>query len=122
MSWQRKSWVHMAGGFALMGGWAVFANRSFDMPAPLIAGVVQGTLTAVLTLVMKQVIEAVARRFDGLAGAVLPVLAVGGMSVTILSVIHGVAGTPALLATISVPFLVSSTYAAIYTLSLKGTS
>ena len=121
MKLAHQSWVHVAAGFMLMGSWAAFANRAFDMPAPLLAGVVQGCLTAVITLFMKRAIEAVAGRFTGPAGYVLPVLTAGAISAGILAPIHWLAGTPALLATISVPFCVSSTYAAIYTMSLKRT-
>mgnify|MGYP001105169448 CR=1 FL=1 len=122
MSIAHRSWVHVASGFALMGSWAGFANRAFDMPAPLIAGLVQGCLTAVITLFMKRVIEAVAARFTGLAGYVLPVLAAGVISICLLGSIHWLAGTPALLATIAVPFCVASSYGAIYTISLKRSS
>ena len=114
-----RSWVHMAGGAVLMGSWAGYANRAFAMPAPVLAALVQGALTATITLFMKRLIEAVAARFTGPAGYILPVAAAGAMSLCLLGSIHWLAGTPAILATIAVPFCVASSYAALYTISLK---
>lgn len=37
---------HMALAFVAMGGWAALANRAHPMPDPLIAGLVQGALSA----------------------------------------------------------------------------
>jgi hypothetical protein len=35
-----------------MGGWAAFANRAHLMPAPLYAGLLQGAISATITLVV----------------------------------------------------------------------
>ena len=43
--------------FIAMGSWATFANLAHPMPRPLIAGVVQGTLSALITLFLKRMIE-----------------------------------------------------------------
>ena len=53
----KSSPVHMLGAFVLMGTWAAFANRHYALPAPIIAGLVQGMLSALITLVLKSVIE-----------------------------------------------------------------
>ena len=45
--------VHAVGGYVLMGGWAFFANRAHEMPAPLVSGVVQGVFTATIRLFPK---------------------------------------------------------------------
>lgn len=102
-----------------MGGWAVFANRAHDMPAPVIAGVVQGLLTATITLFLKRTIESIFQRNAGFRRFVLPPLTAFCISVALLSVIHTFAGTPAVLATISVPVAVSTLYATLYTVSLS---
>ncbi len=88
------------------------------MPAPLIAGLVQGMITAGITLVLKRVIETIFARFEGRPRIALPPLAAFSMSLIILTVLHSLAGTPALLATISVPLSVSTLYALLYTLTL----
>ena len=55
----RSSALHTGAGFLAMGAWAAFANRTHPMPTPLIAGAVQGTISAVLTFVLKRIVEAV---------------------------------------------------------------
>ena len=119
MSLLQSKLVHGAGGFLLMGGWAIFANRAHAMPAPVIAGLVQGLLTATITLFLKKIIEGIFHRTTGWLRLALPPLAAFLVSVVLLTVIHTVAGTPALLATISVPVTVSTIYAFLYTTTLN---
>ena len=64
-----------------MGGWAVFANLGHPMPAPLVAGLVQGTLTALITLGLKRMVEGIVARTSGWAAALLPPLAACAVSV-----------------------------------------
>jgi len=114
----RQSAVHMAGAFLAMGGWAVFANRAHPMPEPLIAGALQGTISAIITLLLKGMIEAVSARLSGLPALVLPPLLAAGVSLALLLTLHGLAGTPEIALTIAVPLTVSTTYAFIYSLAL----
>lgn len=114
--------THMAGGFLLMGSWAAFANRGHPMPAPLVAGLVQGTLTAIITLGLKHMVEALARRLSGAAAVVLPGIAACALSATLLSTIHTLAGTPEVLATLAVPTTVATCYAFLYAWRVKETS
>lgn len=109
-----RNWVHMAAGALAMGGWAAFANRGHPAPAPLLAGLVQGGLTAVITLGLKRMLEAMAARLAGRAALVLPPLAACGLSAGLLSLVHAVAGTPEILRTIVVPVCVSTLYATAY--------
>lgn len=119
MIFWRSKLTHGAAGFLLMGGWAAFANRAFAMPAPLIAGLVQGVLTACITLLLKQVIEAIFARTSGPARLALPPLAAFATSLILLTTIHTLAGTPAFWATIIVPLTVSTLYAILYTRMLN---
>ena len=89
------------------------------MPAPVLAGIVQGLLTAVITLFLKRVIEAIFHRSEGWLRFALPPLAAFAISVTLLSAIHSLAGTPAIIATIVVPITVSTLYALTYTITLS---
>lgn len=114
----RSSPVHMVGAFLLMGGWAVFANSGHAMPAPLVAGLVQGGLSACITLFLKRAIETLATRFSGLAALVAPPAIAFLVSASLLSTIHGLAGTPEALATITLPLTVATSYAAFYNLTL----
>lgn len=114
----RSGLVHVTGAFVLMGGWAVFANSHHPMPSPLIAGAVQGALSGLITLGLKRLVEAVARRAGGLAGLVMPPLAAFVISAVLLVLLHGASGTPEIVATIAVPLTVSTGYAALYSWSL----
>lgn len=115
-----SSIVHVLFAFLAMGGWAVFANRLYPMPRPLISGIVQGVLSGCLTLFLKSVVEALSRRFSGFTVLWAPPLIACLGSATILIAIHALSGTPEILKTIAVPLLVSSSYAAIYNYSISG--
>lgn len=114
----RSSIVHVAFAFIAMGSWAVFANRTHPMPAPLLAGLIQGMLSAVITLVLKRGIEALARRFSGLTALLAPPLIAGLVSASVLTIIHTIGGTPEIGRTIAVPLTVATSYAALYNFSL----
>ncbi|WP_295805859.1 hypothetical protein [uncultured Nitratireductor sp.] len=114
----KKSAVHMAFAFLVMGSWAVFANRSHPMPRPLLAGAIQGLLSACITLFLKRMVEWLTARFSGLGALVLPPLIACLVSATLLTAIHAAAGTPEILATVTLPLTVATSYAALYTYSL----
>jgi len=114
----QSSGVHVAFAFIAMGGWAVFANRAHAMPAPLLAGLVQGGLSAAITLFLKRLIEALAARFSGIAALLAPPAIACAVSASLLTLIHMLAGTPEILATILVPLTVATSYAALYNYSL----
>lgn len=114
----RSSALHMAVAFLGMGGWAVFANRGHAMPAPVMAGLVQGCLSALLTLLMKRMIEGVSARLPGLAGLVLPAVLAIALSLAVLLTLHNLAGTPEIAATIALPLSVTTIYATSYSLTL----
>jgi len=107
-------------GFLLMGGWAAFANSGHPMPAPVWAGIVQGCLTAGITLIMKRVIEAVVGATSMPWQVSLPPLAAAAISFVALVAVHTVAGTPALWLTVVVPFSVATGYAVLYTITLRS--
>ncbi len=118
MTVARQGVVHMAGAFLAMGGWAVFANRAYPMPDPVIAGALQGTISAIITLSLKGMIEAMSARLNGLLALIIPPLVAAGVSLTLLVTLHGLAGTPEIAATIGVPLTVSTTYAFLYSLAI----
>lgn len=117
----RSSVVHVAFAFVAMGSWAAFANRAHPMPAPLYAGLIQGALSAVITLLLKQGIEALASRFSGLTALLAPPLIAALVSASVLTAIHAIGGTPEIGRTIAVPLTVATSYAALYNLSLWRT-
>lgn len=114
----RSSVVHVGFAFLAMGSWAVFANRAHPMPAPLLAGLIQGMLSAGITLILKRGIEGLARRFSGLAALLAPPAIASLVSASLLTAIHTLGGTPEIARTIAVPLTVATSYAALYNLSL----
>lgn len=114
----QSSALHVAVAFVLMGGWAAFANRSHPLPQVLLAGFVQGCLSALITLGLKRMLEALSLRLHGPAALIMPPLLALGASALLLSVIHRLAGTPELLSTIIVPLSVTTIYSASYTIAL----
>ncbi|MEO9650264.1 MAG: hypothetical protein ABJ360_04125 [Roseobacter sp.] len=119
MSFLKSKIVHGVGGLLLMGSWAAFANRAHPMPAPVIAGIIQGLITAAITLFLKNVVERIFWRTDGWKRLIAPPFAAFLVSLTLLTAIHTIARTPSLLTTISVPLSVSTLYALLYTLTMS---
>ncbi len=114
----RSSIVHVGFAFLAMGSWAAFANRAHPMPAPLQAGLLQGAISATITLVLKRCIEYLASRFSGLTALLAPPVIAGLVSATLLTILHTLNGTPEIAKTIAVPLTVATSYAALYNYSL----
>ncbi len=117
--WAGSGTVHVLFAFLAMGGWAMFANRAHAMPQPLYSGLLQGALSACLTLFLKSVIDALSRRFTGAARLWAPPLIACLGSASLLTFLHVLIGTPEIASTIAVPLLVSTSYASIYNYSLS---
>ncbi len=111
--------THMLFAIVGMGSWAIVSNRAHPMPEPVIAGAVQATLSAFLTLVLKTIIDRLAERFTGVTAFWLPALAAISVSACFLLVIHSLSGTPEILTTISLPLTVATCYATIYNYSCQ---
>jgi hypothetical protein len=121
--------AHVGFGFLAMGAWAVFANRDHALPEMLLAGLVQGTISGLLTLVLKKGLERMSAMFfrapgsdegqgRAIAALIVPPLITATAILAILVTAHTLAGTPEIFATIAVPFTVSTSYAIIYNLGL----
>lgn len=106
--------AHIGFAFIVMGGWAVFANRAHAAPEMLLAGAVQGVVSALLTLGLKTFLEWFGGRLSGWIALLLPPLITAASTLAILVTAHSIAGTPEIVATIAFPFTVSTTYAVIY--------
>ncbi len=110
--------VHLFVAFAAMGSWAFYANRKYPMPQPLSAGLVQGMLSALLILLQKSAIDVLSRRFQGHAALWAPPLVACLCSATVLIVVHRIGGTPRIAQTVTLPLIVSTTYAILYNVSV----
>jgi hypothetical protein len=113
-----NSIIHVAFAFCAMGGWAMFANRDYPPGRFLLAGLVQGALSACLTLFLKTAVEQLSQRINGARALWAPPLIACLASSAILATIHALSGTPEILKTIALPLAVSTSYAAIYNYSL----
>ncbi len=114
----RASAVHVGVAFGAMGGWALFANRAHGAAA-IAPALVQGTISGLITLVLKRVLEAFSARLGGPLAYVLPPLATASVILALLVAVHTLIGTPEILATIAVPWSVSTGYAILYTAALR---
>lgn len=118
----RSGAVHGAVAFLAMGAWAAFANRGHGPGAMALAGVVQGAISCVITLILKRSLEAMFARLSGPAAVITPPLVTMAVVLAALVTIHRLAGTPEVWTTIAVPYTVSSSYAWIYTFTLARTA
>lgn len=117
----RSGAVHGAVAFLAMGAWAAFANRDHGAAAMLTAGVIQGTISCIITLILKRALETMFAKLTGWLRIVGPPVVTMSVVLAVLLAIHRLAGTPEVWATIAVPYTVSSLYAWIYTWTLaKG--
>lgn len=109
--------MHVAVAFIGMGGWALFANRAHGAGAigPALA---QGTMSGLITLVLKRALEAFAARLSGWTAYVVPPLITASLILALLIGVHKMIGTPEIAATIAVPWGVSTLYAIVYTAAL----
>jgi hypothetical protein len=107
----------------------MFANREHALPDMALAGLVQGTISGLLTLVLKKALERMNAMFfragqsdEGigrrLAALIVPPIITASSILAILTTAHTLAGTPEIVATIAVPLTVSTTYAILYNLKL----
>lgn len=114
--------VHLAFAFIAMGSWAFFANRAHPLSAALMAGVVQGTLSATITFFMKKALEGLSGFFTQKnmrsLSLVAPPLITCSVSLMILVGSHILAKTPELIPTIALPFTVAFSYACLYSFRL----
>jgi len=122
MSLLRSGRLHVAAGFLLMGGWAIFANMSHPMPAPLIAGLLQGLLSAAITFTLKRIVDGLLPHLKGVPGLITPSVLCAAFSVSLLAMIHTIAGTPEVWTTLALPSTVGTLYATFYNITLRRSS
>ncbi|WP_340116366.1 hypothetical protein [Pelagibius sp. 7325] len=110
--------AHLTGAFLVMGSWAFFANRGHAFDAAVTAAALQGTISACVTLSLKTFIERIAPRFAGRAALAVPPLAAFTLVGAVLTLLHSLNGTPELLATIALPLVAATGYAAVYNFAI----
>lgn len=114
----KSSLVHVAFGFLLMGGWALFANRAHGLGAAWLPALAQGTLSGALTGGLKKTLEWLDGKIGGAPAFVIPPALTAGSILVLLIGVHTLIGTPELVATIAFPWSVSTLYAFVYNAGL----
>ena len=114
----RSSAAHMAFGFLLMGGWALFANRAHGLEGSWLPALAQGVVSALLTGVIKKAIEWMDGRIGGPLAYIVPPLVTASSILATLFAMHSAIGTPEIAATIAFPWSISTLYAVIYNAGL----
>lgn len=114
----KSSLVHVAFGFLLMGGWALFANRAHGLQGAWLPALVQGMISGALTGALKKTLEALDGRLTGAMAYGVPPAVTAGSILVLLALAHSLIGTPELVATIAFPWSVSTVYAIVYNAGL----
>jgi hypothetical protein len=109
-----------AAGFALYAAWAAFANRAHGLAAAARAGAVQGLSSAIATGVVATIIEvAIARLGRSWPATVAAAVGASSLAAAMHVTLHLLAGTRALLATISVPVVLGFAYSLTYAAAVR---
>ncbi|MDP2260602.1 MAG: hypothetical protein Q8J89_12900 [Caulobacter sp.] len=114
----KSSLVHIAFGFLAMGSWALFANREHGLAGAWLPALAQGTISGALTGVLKKTLEVLDGRLKGAPALIVPPAITAGSILTLLLLVHTAIGTPEVIATIAVPWSVSTLYAIVYNAGL----
>lgn len=113
----RSTAAHVAFAFLAMGAWTFLVNAGHGART-WIAALGQGLLSAIITLVLKRVLEATVPRFAGLLAYLAPPAITAAVILGVLGAAHLAIGTPQIVRTIAVPWTVSTLYAILYTAAL----
>ena len=114
----RSHLSHALGAFCAMGAWAFFANSGHALGEAFTAAVLQGALSACITLTLKTIIEKLAPRFVGRTALWAPPALAACLSASLLTLLHSLNGTPEILLTVALPLSIATSYAAIYNYAL----
>jgi 1-acyl-sn-glycerol-3-phosphate acyltransferase len=102
-----------------LGGWAAFVNRHAPFAGAAAATLTQAALSGAITTGLKQSLERLSARLTGRSAFVVPPSLTCVATLALLIGAHTLAGTPDLWRTIALPWVVSSTYAWLYSLDLR---
>jgi hypothetical protein len=100
-----------------MGGWAWLANHRHGLEAAAGPALAQGTMSGGITLGPKRALESMSARFGAPAAYLVPPAITAAAVLSALAA-HRLIGTPAIAATIAVPWSVSTLYAILYSAAL----
>jgi hypothetical protein len=118
----RSTPAHVTFAFVAMGGWALWANHRHGLEAAWLPALIQGTISGLITLVLKRALEAMAGRFPGALAYAAPPAITASAILVLLVAVHRLIGTPEVARTIAVPWSVSTLYAIVYSAALARRS
>ena len=99
--------VTATGAFFVWGGWAFWVNRVPDIQHGYVSGITQGMASFVITLLMVESVRLIALRVPPAYQLWLPPLLTASVNGVVLLVVHSLAKTPNILATIAAPLAVA---------------
>ncbi len=110
-------WVYAMGAFGVYGGWAAAVNQFAGPHAAITAGVVQGSVSMVSTVVLSLLIAATAQRLPAVPGrAILAgVIPQCGM-LAIACGAHWVSGTPDIVSAVFPSMVIGMSFSIFYSL------
>jgi hypothetical protein len=114
----QSSAVHIAFGFLLMGGWALWANRAHGLEEAWLPALAQGVFSGAMTGLLKSSLEWMDGRVPPALAYVLPPVVTASVILTALTVMHIAIGTPEVARTVAFPWSVSTLYAIVYNAGL----
>ncbi|MGK0463366.1 MAG: hypothetical protein ACJA0W_004232 [Candidatus Azotimanducaceae bacterium] len=117
----QRSLISGVAGFIVYGGWGFWVNMSHGTEMGVMAGLIQGSYSFVLTLSMTIVMEYLMRMLAGFPGR--QVITVGMVSVGTFAVAYSIQwlnSTPEILLTIIPGFLIGAVYSGVYVAGLSA--
>lgn len=122
----QRSLISAFAGFFFYGGWAVFVNWSYGMAAWVKAGIVQGSYSFILTLCMTLLLEGVFRLNNRLFNKEhvinwVTIIICCGAIFSVSWGVNAVAGTPEILRTVILGYIIGGIYSITYVYGLART-
>lgn len=115
-----RRWLPALLAFALWGSWALYANHETSTGQAIVAGVLQGTASAAITLCMTLAIQRLFTLFrQPLAALLIPPCIIVSISSSLLFALHSLGQTPHLWLTILPPSAVAFAFCLFLTIRLS---
>jgi hypothetical protein len=103
----------------LYGGWAIHANWQHGLPKSLSAGLTQGLLSLVSTVILTSAMETVFRRLSPGVGRFMATgLGPTTVALLLMAIVHSLTGTSEIVTTMLPPLAIGYAYSLIYAAGL----
>ena len=116
----QRSLLSGIAGFVAYGGWAFWVNAPHSLEMGVMAGILQGSYSFLLTLGMTLVMEYLMQKLSVVPGrAILTVILASSGTLSVAYGIQWLNGTPEILLTILPGFVIGTVYSAVYVAGLN---